>query len=117
MSRAKRPESKGKVLFIEASREYREGSNQNYLRDQDVAKIAEAFRAFRNVERYARVVVAEEIEGNDWNLNIGRYVETATPGERLDVANAIAKLRDVERARFEAETRMNQHLKELGYGA
>jgi type I restriction enzyme M protein len=117
MSRAKRPETKGKVLFIEASREYREGSNRNYLRDEDLRKIAEAFRAYRQVERYARVVALEEIERNDWSLNISRYVETAAPIERIDVANAIAKLRDVERVRAEADQRMNRNLRELGFGA
>jgi type I restriction enzyme M protein len=117
MSRAKRPNRKGKVLFIEASREYREGSNQNYLREEEVRKAAETFRAFRDVERYARVVALEEIERNDWSLNISRYVETAAQAERIDVASAIAKLREFERARTEAENRMNRKLRELGFGA
>jgi type I restriction enzyme M protein len=117
MSRAKRPESKGKVLFIEASRDYREGSNQNYLRDDDVKKIAEAFRAYRGVERYARVVGMEEIERNNWNINISRYVETAAPAEKINVAGAIAQLREAERARNDAAEVMDGYLRELGFGA
>src|SRR4029079_11735208 len=68
LNRAKRPERRKKVLFIEASRELKEGSAQNYLRDEDVAKIAGAFHAFRDVEKYARVVGFDEIEKNEWNL-------------------------------------------------
>jgi type I restriction enzyme M protein len=117
MSRAKRPERKGKVLFIEASREYREGSNQNYLRDEDVSRIAETFGAWRDVERYARVVELGEIEQNDWNLNISRYVDTAVPVEKIDVTTALAKLREAERVRVVAEERMNQNLGQLGFDA
>ncbi len=117
MSRARAPEREGKVLFVEASREYRAGSNRNYLRDEDVQKIAATFREYRDIERYARVVGLDEIERNDWNLNISRYVETAAPADRIDVATAIARLREAERARNEAEDRMNSRLLELGFGS
>ena len=116
-NRAKVAARKGKILFIEASREFQEGSNQNYLRGEDVAKIAKTFHAFNDVERYARVVELEEVEKNDWNLNISRYVETVGAEEKVDVRAAIAKLREVERERAEAEAKMNAYLKELGYEA
>ncbi len=116
INKAKAAARAGKVLFIEASREYREGTAQNYLRDEDVRKIADTFHAWGNVERYARVVALDEIERNDFNLNISRYVETAEKEERVDVAAAVARLREVEKARAAAEAKMNQYLKELGYG-
>jgi type I restriction enzyme M protein len=115
MNKGKKPERKGKVLFIEASREFREGSAQNYLRDEDVKKIAAAFHAFKDASKYARAVGLDEIETNDWNLNISRYVETADPTEKVDVGVAIAKLRELEGKRSEAEVRMNAYLKDLGY--
>ncbi len=103
LNRAKKAERKRRVLFIEASREFREGSAQNYLREEDVHKIAGAFRAFVDVPKYARVVGLEEIEKNDFNLNISRYVETADAAEKVDVAHALAKLRELETKRTEAE--------------
>lgn len=115
LNRAKRAERQRNVLFIEAAREFKEGSAQNYLREEDVTKIAAAFHAFRDVEKYARVVSLDEIAKNDFNLNISRYVETADVAEKVDVASAIAKLRELEKARGEAEARMNAFLKELGY--
>jgi type I restriction enzyme M protein len=114
MNRAKRADRKRKVLFIEGSREFKEGSAQNYLREEDVKKIAAAFHAFADVEKYARVVGLEEIEKNDFNLNISRYVETADATVKVEVTVALAKLRALETKRADAEARMNGYLKELG---
>jgi type I restriction enzyme M protein len=116
LNRAKRAERKRKVLFIEASRDFKEGTTQNYLREQDVAKIVTVFLDFATVEKYTKVVSLDEIEGNDWNLNISRYVETAEATEVVDVGVALAKLRELEVKRTEAEVKMKACLRELGYG-
>jgi hypothetical protein len=104
-------------LAVEASRQFREGTAQNYLRDEDVTTIAATVHAFKEVPKYARVVGLDEIDKNDWNLNIPRYVETADAAEKVDVASAIAELRELERKRGEMEAQMNSYLKELGYDA
>ena len=105
------------MLFIEASREFQEASSaQNSLRDEDVNKIATTFHAFKDVDRYARVVDLNEIEKNDFNLNISRYVETTIAAERVDLAGAVSKLRELDRTRDEAEALLNRHLRELGFG-
>ena len=108
---------KGKVLFIEASGNFEEGSNQNYLRDEDIERITSIFHGYTNVKRYARVVPLTEIEQNDWNLNISRYVDTSEKEERIDVREALRKLRELEHERAEAEATMKRHLAELGYVA
>jgi type I restriction enzyme M protein len=115
VNRDKPADRKGKVLFVEASRDFRDGSNQNFLREKDVSKIAATVHAFEDVERYSRVVPVEEIEKNDFNLNISRYVDTAEPDEKIDVATAVAALREAEKARDEAKAKMDGYLKELGY--
>jgi type I restriction enzyme M protein len=91
------------------------GTNQNYLRAEDVKKIAAAVHTFKDMPKYARVVDLAEIEKNEFNLNINRYIETADAAEKVDVAGAIAKLRELEGKRAEAESRMNAFLAELGY--
>jgi type I restriction enzyme M protein len=115
MSRARPAERQGKMLFIGASREYEKGSNQNTLRAQDVQKIVTTFHAYQDVERYARVVSLEDIARNDGNLNISRYVDTAEEEERIDVAAAVARLRELEHERAVAEELMHRFLAELGY--
>lgn len=116
INRDKNKARKGKVLFIEASSEFKQGTTQNYLRSEDVAEIKRAYRAFKDVEKYARVVTSEEIEKNDFNLNISRYVDTTDAAERLDVAAAVRQLRVAERERDQAAAKLNTYLSELGYG-
>ena len=117
LNRDKPVARKGRVLFIDASGEFEEGSNQNRLRDQDIKQIASTFRTYADVEKYARVVPIAEIEANDWNLNISRYVDTSEKEERIDVAEAVRKLRELERERAAAEATMNRYLAELGFEA
>ena len=69
------------------------------------------------MERYSRVVPIVEIEQNDWNLNISRYVDTSEDEAHIDVTEAVRKLRELERDRAKAEATMNRYLAELGYGA
>lgn len=95
MSRAKIEKHKGKVLFIDASREFQNGINQNSLRDEDIQKIVAAFKGGKDIERYTRVVSLDQIEKNDWNLNISRYVDTTEAAEKVDVKAALAKLREL----------------------
>jgi type I restriction enzyme M protein len=116
INRDKPKARKGKVLFVEASRGFREGSAQNYLRDEDVKKVAATVHAFQDVEKYARVVDLAEIEKNDWNLNISRYVDTSEASEKMDVKAALASLRRAQRERRAAEERLDSFLQELGYG-
>lgn len=73
------------VLFINADREYREGKAQNHLRPEDVDKIVRAYRARQDIPSYARMVPIAEIEAEDWNCNIRRYVDNAPPPEPHDV--------------------------------
>ena len=117
LNRDKPREREGQVLFIDASGEFEEGSNQNRLRSGHLDRISSSFHAYADVEKYARVVPLAEIERNDWNLNISQYVDTADEEERIDVAEAVRRLRELERERTKAEARMNRYLAELGYDA
>jgi type I restriction enzyme M protein len=75
----------GKVLFINADRDYREGRAQNYLEPEHIEKIVSAYRTFEDVPGFARVVSRGELAENDDNLNIRRYVDTTPPPEPQDV--------------------------------
>jgi type I restriction enzyme M protein len=73
------------VFFINADREYREGKAQNFLRPEDISKIVHVYRDRINVDGYARLVPVSEIQGEDYNCNIRRYVDNAPPSEPHDV--------------------------------
>jgi type I restriction enzyme M protein len=73
------------VFFINADREYREGKAQNFLRPEDISKIAHAYGAMQDVPGYARLVAVSEIAAEDFNCNIRRYVDNAPQPEPHDV--------------------------------
>jgi len=102
------------VLFINAAEHFEKGKRQNRLLDEHIEKIVSTYR-FRNEEpRYSRRVSMEEIAGNDFNLNISRYVSTAVGEEEMDLGAVNAELVSLER-RIEVATRKhNEFLKELG---
>ncbi|VFN05460.1 MAG: type I restriction enzyme M protein, partial [Candidatus Kentron sp. G] len=76
---------RGHVLFINADREYREGKAQNHLRPEDIDKIIYAYRKGKALPGYARPVPKAEIQAEDYNCNIRRYVDNAPPPEPHDV--------------------------------
>ncbi|MCZ4558174.1 class I SAM-dependent DNA methyltransferase [Rhodococcus maanshanensis] len=82
---AKPAERQGKVLFINADREYRESRAQNFLEPEHIEKVVSAYREFGNIPAFARVVSRAELAENDDNLNIRRYVDTTPPPEPQDV--------------------------------
>lgn len=115
INKNKPEERKGRVLFIHGAEEMVEGKNQNTLSQENVDTLAEAYRSYQEKERFSHIADLEEIKKNDWNLNIARYVDTTEPEEPIDVAEELVKLKDLMEKRDEAEDKMMDYLKELGY--
>ncbi|MBS1599055.1 MAG: type I restriction-modification system subunit M [Bacteroidetes bacterium] len=108
------------ILFINASEHFEKGKRQNRLRDgedggpDDIHKIVDTYQFRKEEERYSRRVKLEEIEKNDFNLNISRYVSTAVSEETVDLKKVHDKLVDIEKKVADAANRHNEFLKELG---
>lgn len=115
INKNKLQDRKGKVLFIHGAEEMVEGKNQNALSQENVDTLAEAYRQYEEKERFSHIADLDEINKNDWNLNIARYVETTEPEEPIDVAEELVKLKDLMEKRDEAENKMMGYLKKLGY--
>jgi type I restriction enzyme M protein len=96
------------VLFINASgpEKFTKGKRQNYMTDEHSARIITTYRErpAKPIERFARRVEMKEIEANEFNLNISRYVSTAQKEEEIDLAATHAALVEVERSIREATT-------------
>jgi type I restriction enzyme M protein len=105
----------GNVLFIDASREFKPGKNQNQLNREHIEKILSTYRAGESVPRYAHVATPDEIEANDWNLNIPRYVDTSEEEEQIDLAAVRAERLKLKEELVVLETKMDGYLKELGF--
>jgi type I restriction enzyme M protein len=124
INKDKPEERKGTVQFIYAEdqelrdsgvRVYRELSNQNELTEEGVQHIAETYRQGREEPHHSRVVDLDEIEENDWNLNVPRYVDTTEPEEPIDVSQKLDELETLEAERRETDERLQQYMEELDY--
>ena len=104
-----------KVLFIDASRSFEAGKNQNFLREPDLQRILAAASARQSVDKYAYLASPAEIAENDFNLNIPRYVDTFEEEEEIDLM-AVRREREQLKAELaRLEEQMAGYLKELGY--
>lgn len=105
------------VLFIDASREFNSGKNQNQLSTENIAKIVKTYRDGDNVEKYAYLASLQEIRDNDYNLNIPRYVDTFEEETEIDLMTARAERKQLQAQLADLEVEMTKYLRELGYGA
>lgn len=110
----KRCKKSDDVLFINAAEHFEKGKRQNYLEDEHIAKIIDFYQYRKEEERYARRVPMDEIEKNDYNLNISRYVSTAQPEKEINLKEVHNDLVSLEEKIKAATLRHNQFLKELG---
>lgn len=102
------------VLFIDASNEFENGKNQNYLRKKDIDKIFETFKNWETIEKYSYVATREEIEENEYNLNIPRYVDTFEEEEPVDIKATQESIKQIKTQLAEIEQQMEKYLTELG---
>lgn len=105
------------VLFIDASREFQAGKNQNQLSDENIAKVVDTYKQRENLDKYAYLATLEEIQENDFNLNIPRYVDTFEEEEEIDLVAVQAERKEIEAEIAKLNEQMDGYLKELGYGA
>jgi type I restriction enzyme M protein len=102
------------VLFIDASREFTPGKNQNALSDEHIHKIVATYRERKAIDKYSAVAAPKEIEENDYNLNIPRYVDTFEEEEEIDLKAVQAEINQLEGELAQTRKRLDGYLKELG---
>lgn len=102
------------ILFIDASAEFQKGTNQNFLSDANVEKIVEAYRRRENEDKYAYVASLKEIEENEFNLNIPRYVDIFEEEELIDLEAVAHSLRALELEIADADKTIAKYCQELG---
>ena len=114
LKKCKKPDD---VLFINAAEHFVKGKRQNQLSEEQIAKIIDTYQFRLEAPRYSRRVEMPEIEKNDFNLNISRYISTATGETEIDLMANHAKLVDIGRTIQTATQQHNAFLKELGLPA
>jgi len=104
-----------KVLFIDASRDFEAGKNQNFLREADLQRILTTAFTRQASDKYAHLATPAEIAGNDFNLNIPRYVDTFEEEEAIDLMAVRRERQQLKAELARLEDQMAVYLKELGY--
>lgn len=110
----KRNKPDNKVLFIDGSRDYADVKTQNNLRAEDIAKIVAAYTQRETVEKYAYLAGFDEIQENDFNLNIPRYVDTFEEEAEIDIGAVQVEIDGLEEELSKVKFRMVGYLEELG---
>ncbi len=101
------------VIFVDASRDYLPGKNQNALSDEHIRKIVETVQARQEIEKYAHLAGFEEIRENDFNLNIPRYVDTFEEEAEIDIDAVQVEIELLESELVAVRVKMAAMLKEI----
>jgi len=102
------------VLFIDASREFEKGKNQNKLTNENIQKIFETYKDRKRIEKYSHKASLEEIKENEYNLNIPRYVDTFEEEEEIDIDAVAKELKKLQEEEKEIQKEIAKFCEELG---
>ena len=110
----KKDRSTKDILFIDASKEFSKGTNQNKLSEDNLQKIVNTYEKYETIEKYSYKSTIEEIIENEYNLNIPRYVDTFEEEEIIDIKQVQINIENIKKELKETEEQMDKYLIELG---
>ena len=96
LNKAKPKDRKGKLFLLNASHEFTKGDPKNYLADDAIARIADTFNAWKEEEKFGRIVTRDEIAKNDFNISPSRYIHTGEADEYRPIAEIVEELEVLE---------------------
>lgn len=102
------------ILFIDSSKDFEKRKNQNYLTDENIAKIFETYKGRKEIEKYSHRASLDEIKENEYNLNIPRYVDTFEEEEIVDIDVVSKKLKKLNADEIDLQSKIAGFCEELG---
>lgn len=102
------------VFFVDASKEFRKEGPRNYLDPKHIDKIVEAVLKREDVEKFAHLATFEEIQGNDFNLNVPRYIDNSEEEKEVDIQSTFSELAKLDQQETEVNLQLSKFFKELG---
>lgn len=115
LDRNKAKERRGKITLVNASGEFEKGRPKNFIPDAAVEKIAAAYRAGADVEKFVRVVSRDDVAKNDYNLSPSRYVDTAVAVEHRDIQEILDELAAFDTQARKLDSELKGIFEGLGY--
>ncbi len=113
INRAK--EHKGEILLINASKEFAKGRPKNYLTEENIKKILDAYFGWKEIEGFSKIITIEEARKNDYNLSPSRYVSVDEKEEIQPVEDVLVELAKVEEERKEVDAELREILTKMGF--
>ena len=114
LNRAKAKNRRGKLFLLNAATEFAKGDPKNYIPEEAITRIADAFKEWREEEKYGRIVTNEEIARNDFNISPSRYIHTAAGEEYRPIAEIVEELEALEAESRETDAALKKILARLG---
>lgn len=102
------------IIFIDASREFEKGNNQNILTDENVGKILETYKSRETLDKYSYAALLSEVEKNDYNLNIPRYVDTFEEEEPINLDVVSKRIKEIDDEIVKIDIELDKFFEELG---
>jgi type I restriction enzyme M protein len=101
------------ILFIDASKYFEKEKNQNFLREEDIDRILKAYKERKDIDSFAHAATLDEIKGNDYNLNIPRYVDTFEKEEDISIKAVAEDLKTTQDELKKADQELVEQLGQL----
>lgn len=115
LNRHKLPHRQGNIVLVNASQEFKKGRPKNYIPDENIHKIAQAFIKGQDVERFVKVITNEEAAGNDYNLSPSRYVDTSEKEVYRPIPEVLEELRGLEREAKKIDADLVKVFMQMGF--
>ncbi|MDO8785786.1 MAG: N-6 DNA methylase, partial [Syntrophales bacterium] len=114
-NKAKPPARKGKIVLVNASQEFKKGKPKNYIPDESIRKIADAFMKGEDIERFVKVITREQAAENDYNLSPSRYVDITEKEAYRSIPAILDELEGLEKKADEADTALQEIFRKMGF--
>ncbi len=115
LNRHKLPHRQGNIVLVNASREFKKGRPKNYIPDENIRKIAQAFIKGQDVERFVKVITNEEAAGNDYNLSPSRYIDTSEKEVYRPIPEVLEELRGLEKEAKKIDADLEKVFAQMGF--
>jgi type I restriction enzyme M protein len=112
-NKKKLEEKRGKILLINASKEFQSGKKQNTLSKENIEKIVNVYKEFKEIEKFSKVVTIEELKENDYNLSPSRYVSIIEEEKYRSISEIKSDLEKLEEKRKRIDQELSKILEEV----
>jgi len=115
-NKAKPSARKGKIILVNGSQEFKKGKPKNYIPDESIHKIADAFIKGEDIERFVKVITKEQAAENDYNLSPSRYVDITEKETYRSIPAILNELQGLEKKAGEIDGNLQKIFRKMGFG-